>query len=67
MLWPEPIEEGAVRFSWVPSQAKKDRVKMTIEIDFGKKELTPSQAVATTRTLAATLRLAFGVELSEIR
>lgn len=64
MEYPEPVEEGAVKISWIPSTIKPDRVKAILEIDFGKTDMSPTQAGAVQRSLIDILRLALGIRLS---
>lgn len=61
---PEPIEEGAVKFRWIQSTTKPDKVKSIIELDFGKTDMTPSQAANVQRSIVCICRTAFGVSLS---
>lgn len=67
MNMPDPVEEGAVKFKWVQSTAKPDRVVSIVELDFGKTDMTPEQAVKVELSIIDIRRIAFGVPLSRFK
>ena len=64
---PEPVEEGAVKFRWIQSTAKPDRVKSIIEFDWGKTDMRPEEAANVEKAIIRLCRASFGVSLSRFK
>jgi len=61
---PGPIIEGPVEIRFATSKGKQ---KVTFIIDFGKSDVSPSEAGNIVRVIVANLRMGLGVRLSKFK